>query len=251
MKFRSLVIVGLVVWAAAVITAAVAGRTPAPATPGSKTLASRVPAEGVHAIEIDAGRGSVTIAAGSDDEIQTSVTVTASGAPRGVVIFGAAPGDPARTDIESIADGRTLRLRLSGAVGLGLDERWVVGVPARLSAVVTLDRGRIEVSGIEGGVRVRAEAGVDHAPGVILVDVPRGPLDLSLGVGSIDARAGESPRGEITVRSRVGHARLELDGHEIVAGQEPGPGERVRLTGEGADGIVLRVGVGDAHLRIR
>ncbi|HUL74093.1 MAG TPA: hypothetical protein VLT86_13385 [Vicinamibacterales bacterium] len=248
MKFRSLVVAGLVVWTAAVVTAAVAGRRSALSTPAAaRTLASTLPGAGVEAVAIDAGRGSVIVKASPDDQIEATVTVSREA--RGVVILGAPMGDPAQVELQSNVDRGTLRLRLGGASGL--DERWVVKVPARLSAAVALARGRIEVSGLEGGVRAHAEAGLDSAPGAILVDVPRGRLELSLGVGSIDARTGESPRGDISVRSSVGHAQLVLDGHEILPGQEPGPGEQVRLTGDGQDGIALRVSVGDARLRIR
>jgi hypothetical protein len=53
------------------------------------------------------------------------------------------------------------------------------------------------------------------------------------------------------VRSQVGHVRLSLEGHAIVTTDQYGAGERVRLEGDGSDGVIARVSVGDAHVRVR
>lgn len=183
------------------------------------------------------------------DEIQVAVDV--SNGSTGFRLLGSATGDASRTELDSRSTAEALRLRLRGATGDGLDERWHVRVPARLAADVTIHEGTVQITGLEGGVRASVDGGAGHAPGVLQVDVPRGPLDLAVGVGSIDARTAETPRGAVDVRSTVGRATLVLDGHEIVAEREAGPGDRVKLKGDGPDGITVRVSVGDARVRIR
>jgi hypothetical protein len=249
MSKRSLVITGLVVWSVALVAAVVSGRGAIMPAPSTNSLQAVVPASGISRLEIVGGDGNVTIAASASDQIELAVDL-ASNPPIGVFV-GKRVGDAAQTTLDSSTQGTTMTAHLRGAIGDGLTERWTVRVPARLAADVSMHRGQIDITGIEGGVRARADSGIGHESGAIRVDVPRGSLDLSLGVGTIDARAGETPRGGIDVRSRVGRASLSVDGHSIVAGREPGPGERVRLTGEGSDDIVVRVSVGDAHVRIR
>lgn len=249
MSKRSLVTVGLVVWGVALVAAVVSGRATVMPAPSTNALQALVPAAGVTRLEIVAGDGNVTIAAAPSDQIELVVDLSSS-PPVGVFVGGRV-GDAAHTSLDSSTHGTTVTAHLRGAIGEGLIERWTVRVPARLAADVSVHRGQIDISGVEGGVRARADSGVGHDEGVIRVDVPRGPLDLSLGVGTIDARAAETPRGGIDVRSNVGHASLAVDGHDIVAGHEPGPGERVRLTGQGPDDIVARVSVGSARVRIR
>jgi hypothetical protein len=249
MSLRPVVIGGLTLWGAAVVIAAVAGRGANAPAPSNRGLSATIPAAGVTRLEIVAGNGQVVVSVVPDDEIRVAVDV--SNGMSGIRLLGAPPGDASHTELDANTTGPTVRLRLRGTLGDGLDERWTVRVPARLAADVTVHQGTIEITGIEGGVRAAADAGRGHAPGVIHVDVPRGPLDLSMGVGSIDAHTSEAPRGSVDVRSKVGRAALVLDGHEIVAEREPGPGDRVQLTGDGPDGITVRVSVGDARVRIR
>ena len=212
MTMRSMAVVGLVLWGAAVVAAAVAGRpAPAPA-PSTNALSATVSAAGLRRIEISAGQGQVEVGVTPGDQIEIAVALESGGA--GVRLLGASPGDAARTALDAVVQGQTLRARVTGATGDGLIERWAVRVPARLAAEVTLRRGAITVTGVEGGVRASADSGLGQAPGAMAVDVPRGPLMLTMGVGTIRAHTGETPPGDIDVQSRVGHARLSLEGHD-------------------------------------
>jgi hypothetical protein len=249
MTKRSIAVVGLVLWGAAIVAAAVAGKPAPPPAPSTNALSTSVPAAGLLRVEISAGQGQVDIGVTPGDQIEIAVALESRGT--GVRLLGMPPGDAARTTLDAAMQGQTLRARVSGAVGDGLIERWAVRVPARLAAEVTLRRGAITVTGVEGGVRASADSGVGQAAGAIAVDVPRGPLMLTMGVGTIRAHTGETPPGDIDVRSQVGHARLSLEGHAIVTTDQYGAGERVRLEGDGTDGVVARVSVGDAHVRVR
>ncbi|HKW01502.1 MAG TPA: hypothetical protein VJN96_16875 [Vicinamibacterales bacterium] len=249
MNKRSIVVTGLVLWGAAVVAAAVAGK-PAPAVaPSTNALSATIPADGLSRVEISAGQGQVEVGVTPADQIEIAVAVE-SGAT-GVRLMGSPRGDASRTTLDTSAQGRTMRVRVTGGIGDGLIEHWIVRMPARLAAEVTLRRGAISVTGVEGGVRASADSGVGQQEGAIDVDVPRGPLMLTLGVGVVRAHTGETPPGDIDVRSRVGHARLSLDGHDIVITDQHGAGERVRLKGDGTDGVVASVSVGDAHVGVR
>jgi hypothetical protein len=249
MTMRSIAVTGLVLWGVAVVAAAVAGK-PAPAVaPSTNALSTTLPATGLTRVEISAGQGQVDVGVTPSDQIEIAIALE-SGAT-GVRLIGSPRGDAARTTLDAAAHGGTLRARVAGEIGDGLIEHWTVRVPARLAAEVTLHRGAITVAGVEGGVRASADSGLGHQEGAIDVDVPRGPLTLTLGVGTIRAHTGETPPGDIDVRSRVGHARLSLEGHDIVIPDQHGAGERVRLKGDGSDGVVASVSVGNAHVRVR
>lgn len=249
MTMRSIAVGGLVLWGAAVVAAAVAGKpAPAPA-PSTNALSTTVSAAGLSRVEISAGQGQVDVGVTPGDQIEIAVALQSGGT--GLRLIGSPPGDAARTSLDAAAQGQALRARVTGAIGDGLIERWMVRVPARLAAEVTLRRGEIKVTGVEGGVRASADSGVGQEAGAIVVDVPRGPLMLTMGVGTIRVRTGETPPGDIDVRSRVGHARLSLEGHDVVTTDQYGAGERVRLKGDGTDGVIAHVSVGDAHVRVR
>jgi len=249
MSLRSLALVGLVLWGAAVVGAAVAGRPVAVVPRGTNALTASVPAAGLSRIEISAGLGQIDLGVAPGDQIEIAVALESGGVAGRLI--GTPVGDAARTTLDSTVRGETLGARVAGAVGEGLTEHWTVRVPARLAADVTLDRGVIHITEVQGGVRAAAHAGVGHEPGVIDVDVPRGALALTMGVGTIRAHTRETPPGDIDVQSRVGRARLSIDGHDLVTTGQHGSGERVRLAGDGTDGLVIRVSVGDAHVQVR
>ena len=249
MTMRSIAVIGLALWGAAVVAAAVAGRPAPTPAPSTNALSTTVSAAGLWRVDISAGQGQVEVGVTPGDQIEIAVALESGGT--GARLPGTSRGDAARTTLDAAVQSQTLRARVSGAIGDGLIERWAVRVPARLAAEVTLRRGVITVTGVEGGVRASADSGVGQELGAIAVDVPRGPLLLTLGVGTIRARAGETPPGDIDVRSRVGHARLSLEGHDIVTTDQYGAGEHVRLKGDGTDGVIARVSVGDAHVRVR
>ena len=97
-------------------------------------------------------------------------------------------------------------------------------------------------------------ASLDAAHGAALgvdVEVPGGALDLRMGVGRLRAATSTASHGRVDVRSRVGNARLSIDGHEIQAARKPGPGHRLQLSGRAGDALTLDVKVGDASLTIR
>lgn len=222
----------------------------APVDPSPRHLTSTWPAAGLTALKVAASDGEVTITAADIAQVEVSVDVRQARQGNSFFSRFRRSGNPGAAQIQhEETDGRST-VRLNGSDG-PLEEHWTIRVPKYFAAHVEMGDGRLSVTGIEGGVWAKANAGLDSSPGRMTVDVPGGALDLSLAVGQIVATTGSTNHGAVDVRSDVGDAKLTLAGREINAPREPGPGHRLRLEGEGPHTLRVRVNVGDATLRIR
>lgn len=213
-------------------------------------LSARWPASGLTHLKLTATDGNVTISAGETSEVEVSVEVRPARRQSSFFSKLRASGNPASATLSHHeSDGRSA-VRLDGANG-PLEEHWTIRVPKHFAAEVDMADGRLSITGVEGGVWARANAGLGSTAGVMDVDVPGGALDLRLQVGTINATTGSTNHGAVDVRSDVGDARLSLAGRSIQAPREPGPGHRLRLDGDGPHALRVKVNVGDASLKIR
>lgn len=235
---------GLVVAVVQVVESRQTGQTGAP-----RTLTADAAADDVEIFDMAATDGSVTVTGATEDRIRISVEVSA---PQGRTRwYQRAPGDPSRADLLAERRGTAFVARVRAAGGAPLVEHWTIHIPQRLRVGIAANDSRIDVTDVAGGVLVTANAGLDHRPGSIRVAVPRGVLDLSLNVGTIEAWTTTAARGAVDVRSSVGDARLTVAGRQIRSLRAPGPGHRLRLDDQGPDPMTVRVKVGDASLTIR
>lgn len=247
---KRLIWVGVAVWAGLIVAVVQLVETrQAGQTGATRTFTAEAAADDVEIFDMAATDGSVTVTGTTEDRIRISVEVSA---PQGSTRwFQRAAGDPSRAELLAERRGSAFVARVRAAGGAPLVEHWTIQIPQRLRVGIVANDSRIDVTGVAGGVLVSANAGLDHRPGSIRVAVPRGVLDLSLNVGTIDAQTTVAARGPVDVRSSVGDARLTVAGRQIKSPRAPGPGHRLRLDDQGPDSMTVRVKVGDASLIIR
>ena len=234
----------LVVSAAAALGAV--ALLPAPATAANdrdfRTISKNFPAANVQAIRVDARVGSVRLRSSSASDV--SLKLELESRREDGWIFGRR-GDVRDVELETETTGGTLRLTLKGE-RKGINESWVLLVPARMAADVKLEVGDVEARSLEGGMRVHVNVGN------IDIDVPRGEINAKVNVGDINARTGTDAYDDVALEANVGEANLRVGSQRIRSEgkRRYGPGEDVRWTGRGRDRIRMEVNVGDASLVI-
>lgn len=225
---------------------------------GPRALAWEGAPEGVTRIRLRAGSGAARIRAVDGEEIRIRLRLakgrwTDDEPWRGILAWFS------RSDFENddlLERAVELQVQQRGSVlevnplphGRSRESRiaeyWELDVPRHSAIEIAMDAAEIEVSGVEGGVEL------DLGHGEAVVDVPRGPLDLEVTVGELDARFREGDFGPLSLASRVGDTRLWLNGSRVRYPGPPGPGSRIAIDGDGPDALRLRVEVGDATLRV-
>jgi hypothetical protein len=160
--------------------------------------------------------------------------------------FSQKKGDPHAADIAADARGDALGfgLRYPGDRD-GLDETWILDVPARLAADLDLAVGAISVRGLAGGLRLKVNVGDIEA------DVPEGSIVAETNVGDIRVTSATSSYGAVDLEANVGDTDLNLPGGRVRHRTAPGPGDSTSIEGTGRDRIRLQTNVGDASLALR
>jgi hypothetical protein len=121
------------------------------------------------------------------------------------------------------------------------DEVWSVEIPARVALTARMDRADVAVSDLSGGVDVAL------GKGTIRADVQGGDIRLRVSNGDIIARSASSDYEMLEARAEVGDVSVALDGRRIEHPRPPGPGDWLRLTGQGNGRVVLRATVGSVR----
>ena len=225
---------------------------------GPRQLTWEGTAAGIERIEISAGNGTATVRAVDGDQIRVRVSLK----PKRDLD----PKSLRRTfrwflssgyeDAEQLTEAVELQVKRRSNVLViqplphgptrkdVLVEAWEVEVPRRLAMKLAMDSAEVVIDGIEGGVRLRLGHGKAE------VDVPRGDLDLEVTVGNIDAQLHNADLGQLRLASEVGDTKLWLDGRRIKHPKPPGPGNHIKIEGNGPDEVRVRVTVGDARLTV-
>ncbi len=221
-----------------------------------RTLESETPAEGIDRLTLRAGDGSITVSPSSDDTIRARVEVTVEGSsdkerrPLGWFLTSrlerADDLAGAISISESVSAGQaTLRLLpLGKSRASRTKEDWFLELPPRVFLELEANSATTVVSEVYGGIRLR------QGHGKAKIDVPRGDLDLRLQVGTIEVRSAVDTWHLVDLRSRVGEARLWIDGRRIKRRQPPGPGARIEVEGRGETILEVDVEVGNVELRL-
>jgi hypothetical protein len=220
------------------------------ATPPARVLTANIPAAALTHLDLTALDGRVDLAASADPAANT-ITVTVSlDAPRLKNFKRPPAADLSTVALKTTVAANVLRLALENAREGNIEASWTIVVPARFSARIDGHDGQITVTGLEGGIEASLNAGLGGRRAQLIVDVPRGALQLSVAVGDITARRRSATFDRAEVNATVGNAELYLMGHEIKSPRAPGPGHRVELDGDGPEAIRARVTVGDVSVRI-
>jgi hypothetical protein len=224
----------------------VAGAAPSAA----RVLTTSIPAATLTHLDLTALDGQVDLTASPDPASTTIMVTVALNPPRVHNFRRPASADLTRVAIAADVAGNIARLGLTNAQPGNIEATWTISVPARFSARVSSHNGAVAISGLEGGVDAAVDAGLGGRGGRLSVDIPRGRLTLTVGVGTLTARRRSASFDRADVSATVGDAELFLLGHEIKAPHAPGPGHHVTLDGDGPDVIRARVSVGDVTLHI-
>jgi hypothetical protein len=160
--------------------------------------------------------------------------------------FSQKKGDPHAADVAADARGDVLGFGLRYEDDRdGLDETWILDVPARLAADLDLVVGGITVRGLAGGLRLKVNVGDIEA------DVPEGSIAAETNVGDIRVTSATSSYGAVDLKANVGDTDLNLPGGRVRHRKAPGPGDSTSIEGNGRDRIRLQTNVGDASLSLR
>jgi hypothetical protein len=211
------------------------------AAQSERNLNGTADAASLKSIEVRGRVGSIQLTPGTDSEVRYSVRLTAKSEWH---LFGRRTGHPEQLELRQDRRGDALILDLSGD-RQNIDEEWVVEVPAGFAARLSLDVGKLHVSGIHGGCDTRVDVGD------IDVDVPEGAVTADNNVGDIHVRTATPSYGNVDLRADVGKVRVSLDRHQVEHERSPGAGDRWRLEGPGRDHIRAHTDVGDVEVRIR
>ena len=101
--------------------------------------------------------------------------------------------------------------------------------------------GDLVIAGIEGGIEL--EAGVCDA----MIDIPKGSVQVDIGVGDITLTIPKNMIGSTECSAGVGEVTIKADGKRRHG--EGFIGHNVSYSGEGANEIVIEIGVGEASVK--
>lgn len=214
----------------------------------TRTLESELADAGVTSLNTHADVGSVTVTPSPDASVHVSVKLlpsnnffwdlfTKSKTPeairaatithtldKGVLDFSV--HYPADADAESI------------------NEEWHIAVPANVHVSSRINIGKLDVTGIAGGVEAQMNIGK------VTLDVPSGPLHISLNVGKISAQARTLAYGDVNLAANVGDTKLTVGGMSVGDAQKQGTGSQISYKGEGRDSIILKTNTGKVSLAL-
>lgn len=201
--------------------------------------------DGLASIEIDANVGSVEVIGGDYDEISLVLVIE--------------PDDDWGRDSERVAEliaaaeleedrrGDTLALDLRTRRGRSgdndIEEHWKLKLPSAMAAMVELNVGEVDITGVGGGVE--AEVNV----GELDIEVPGGDIEAEVNVGDLEIRSGSDSPGSFDLEVNIGDVDLEINGDDV--GDKRGwLGGSIRHDAGGDDDVSAEVNIGNLDVDI-
>lgn len=215
----------------------------------TRTLESAaLPATSITTLIAHANIGSVTVTSSPDAQVHASVKLLPSNNFFwDIFTHSKAPAAIRAATITHSLDKGVLDFTVQYPANSSADainEEWTIAVPAKVHVKCHIDIGKLEVTGIAGGVEARMNIGK------ATLDVPGGPLDISMNVGKINAQAHSLNYGDVVLAANVGNTRLTVDGMTVGDQQKEGTGSQMNYKGKGADPITLKTNTGKISLAL-
>ena len=206
-----------------------------------RQISKNFPAASLKSFRLDARVGSVRVRATNGNDVSLNLELESR---REDGWLWGRKGDVRNVELEADASGGILRLSLKGE-RKGLNEKWVLQVPARLAADIKMDVGDVDALGLAGGARIHVNVGD------VNLDVPGGEIEAKVNVGEIKARTASDSYDDVVLETNVGDADLRVGNNRIRNDRRSyGPSDEARWRGTGRDRIRMEVNVGDASLVI-
>ncbi len=165
--------------------------------------------EGVPTITVRNAAGSVSVKVGTGGQVTVVITKRSRG------LLGGDEGDLKRVEVEVTqqGDGITIETHYPGSFGpRGITVDLEISTPAATNLNLRHAAGDVRVSGIQGVIRARVNAGNFDASGVML----SGSGELELNAGNLTLDGSLAPGTSLDVRVNAGNAELTLP-HETPA----------------------------------
>ena len=213
-----------------------------------RTVTASLPAAGVTALSMNVNIGAVTIRPSDDANVHIEVGLRPAKRSIWALFTGNRPPAAMRSaTIGDSVDKGILNLKMRYPEHKGSDdvsEDWVVELPANIQIGSRLNIGKLQVTGMTGGVNAHLNIGK------VTLDVPKGPLDVSVNIGKIAAQAHTTMYGKVSLAANVGDTKLKVDGLAVGDRQREGTGSNMHFQGKGSDAIKLAVNTGKVTLSL-
>ncbi|MGA9852414.1 MAG: hypothetical protein WBR15_05725 [Gammaproteobacteria bacterium] len=212
-----------------------------------RTLETVLSATGVSVLNLTVNIGEVTITPSSDSNVHVSVGLAPSNNFFGLFTDSNSENAARGASLGHALNNGTLKLGVqypANADASGISEHWIVAVPASVHINSHVSIGKLDVSGITGGVEA------DMNVGKVQLDVPGGVLKITTNVGKIQAVAHTLNYSDVTLGASVGSTTLTVDGVPMGTHQKAGAGDTLNYKGGGKDTINLQVNTGKVDVTL-
>ena len=204
-----------------------------------RVLKDAIPVADVQTLRIDTGVGDVSITATDGDVLTVEIELTAR---RGGFFSSLAKAE------RVVESARLEVLRRDGVIDLRVDaegdeddrrfeERWTIQAPTRMSVVLDMGVGDVEIVGMAGDIEV--DAGV----GDVEIEAAGGDVSLDLGVGDARVVANVRAYGLVECSGGIGDSRIDVGDRR--SSSDGFMGHSTSWRGDGPGSIEIDAGVGD------
>jgi hypothetical protein len=211
-----------------------------------RTLEAVLPATGISTLTLGVNIGAIVVTPSTDSQVHVSVGLKPSNSFFGIFSKGGEDAIKAAV-INKVSSNGILKLNLhypANTDASGVNEYWALAVPVGMHISSNINVGKLEVSGIAGGIEANLNVGK------VTLDLPGGAMKISINVGKINAQAQTLNYASASLGADVGDAQLLINGMPAGNTEKSGGGAHVSYQGHGQDTISLTVNTGKVALAL-